>query len=31
LAQHEEQLNEIDKASKGACVWKQLLLNGLAR
>jgi len=31
LAQHEEQLNEIDKASKGACVWKQLFLNGLAR
>jgi len=31
LAQHEEQLNEIDKASKGTCVWKQLLLNGLAR
>jgi DNA polymerase-3 subunit epsilon len=24
LAQHAQQLAEIDKASKGACLWKQL-------
>ncbi|MBU1215315.1 MAG: DNA polymerase III subunit epsilon [Gammaproteobacteria bacterium] len=28
LAQHEVQLNDIDKASKGACVWRQLEMPG---